>query len=132
MLSSARRISMSSVTTLCFAIMTSNHKTFLSQATGQTGVEGRGMRLPPSWIGRMADMFPFAYEFDIKDSYLGSDNIFFSWYRLSKNKTAELVPAGDAHDKLIKAMRAIFKLGEKTIPGNIGVYFGRDGFGASA
>ncbi|KAK2751525.1 hypothetical protein CKAH01_17860 [Colletotrichum kahawae] len=71
----------------------------------------------------MAGMFPFAYEFGIKDPYLGSNNLFYSWYRLFKEKTAVFVPAGAAQDKLVKALRVIFKSNDKATPGNVGVNF---------
>ncbi|KAF2970777.1 hypothetical protein GQX73_g2763 [Xylaria multiplex] len=69
----------------------------------------------------LAGLFPFAYEFGIKDAYLGSSNLLFSWYSLFKKKTSTLLPAGEAHEKLIKALRIISQSNEKAIPRNVGV-----------
>ncbi|KAF3801476.1 hypothetical protein GCG54_00014690 [Colletotrichum gloeosporioides] len=72
----------------------------------------------------MPGVFPFAYDFGIKDPYLGSNNLFFSWYRLFKEKTAALVPAGGVQDKLIKALKVIFKSNDKAVPENAGTRSG--------
>ncbi|KAI0532585.1 hypothetical protein GGR58DRAFT_489631 [Xylaria digitata] len=69
----------------------------------------------------VAGFFPFAYEFGLKDAYLGSSNLLFSWYSLFKKKTSTLLPAGEAHEKLIKALRIISQSNEKAIPKNVGV-----------
>ncbi|TGJ87631.1 hypothetical protein E0Z10_g1125 [Xylaria hypoxylon] len=69
----------------------------------------------------VAGLFPFAYEFGLKDTCLGTSNLLFSWYSLFKKKTSTLLPAGEAHEKLIRALRIIDQSNRKSIPRNVGV-----------
>ncbi|KAJ8123482.1 hypothetical protein ONZ43_g581 [Nemania bipapillata] len=71
----------------------------------------------------LVGFFPFAYEFGFKDASLGSSNLLFSWYSLFKKKTSALLPEGEAHEKLIKALRIISQSNDKAIPKNVGVQF---------
>lgn len=56
-----------------------------------------------------AGFFPFAFETAHKDLSLGNENLFLDWYVLFKQKTREMIPAGGASEKLIKAVRIITK-----------------------
>ncbi|KAI1777021.1 hypothetical protein F4818DRAFT_408857, partial [Hypoxylon cercidicola] len=69
----------------------------------------------------MAGFFSFAYEFGLKDTLLGSSNLWFSWYSLFKEQTAALLPQGKIHEKLIKALGAIARSKDLTRPKNVGV-----------
>ena len=71
----------------------------------------------------MAGFYPFAYEFGLKDTLLGSSNLSFSWYSLFKERTALLLPEGECHTKLIKAMRIIAQSKNKKMARNVGVQF---------
>ncbi|KAJ6190532.1 hypothetical protein N7519_000553 [Penicillium mononematosum] len=55
----------------------------------------------------MAGFFPFAYEYGYKDTVLGNSNLSFSWYTMFKNQSSYLLPRGECHTKLIKALRII-------------------------
>lgn len=56
-----------------------------------------------------AGFFPFAFETAHKDLSLGNENLFLDWYMLFKQKTRDMIPAGGASEKLIKAVRIITK-----------------------
>jgi hypothetical protein len=56
-----------------------------------------------------AGFFPFAFETAHKDLSLGNENLFLDWYLLFKEKTREMIPAGGASAKLIRAVRIITK-----------------------
>ena len=71
----------------------------------------------------MAGFYPFAYEFGLKDTLLGSSNLSFSWYSLFKEQTAFLVPEGECHAKLIKATRIIAESEVRTMTRNVSVRF---------
>ena len=69
----------------------------------------------------MAGFFPFAYEYGIKDTYLGSSNLWFNWYSLFKSRTAHLLPEGEAHTKMIEALRVITTSRQRNMTRNVGV-----------
>ncbi|RKU43199.1 hypothetical protein DL546_005720 [Coniochaeta pulveracea] len=71
----------------------------------------------------LAGFFPFAYEFGLKDCLLGSSNLSFTWYSLFKERAAALLPEGESHDKLIKALRIIAQSKDLGRPRNVGVRF---------
>lgn len=71
----------------------------------------------------MAGFYLFAYEYGLKDTLLGSSNLSFSWYSLFKERTAFLVPEGECHRKLIKAMGIIPQSKDKTMTRNVSVQF---------
>jgi hypothetical protein len=68
-----------------------------------------------------AGFYPFAYEYGYKDTVLGTSNLSFSWYSLFKKRTRHLVPQGECHTKLIKALRIISESKERTMSKNVGV-----------
>lgn len=68
-----------------------------------------------------AGFYPFAYEYGYKDTVLGTSNLSFSWYSLFKERTAHLLPQGECHTKLIKALRIISESKERTMTRNVGV-----------
>ncbi|KAI9783633.1 MAG: hypothetical protein M1816_001224 [Peltula sp. TS41687] len=41
----------------------------------------------------VAGLFPFAYEYCMKDALLGGSNLYFTWYTLFKQRTASSLPA---------------------------------------
>jgi hypothetical protein len=45
----------------------------------------------------MAGFFPFAYEYGLKDTVLGTSNLSFSWYTMFKNQTSHLLPRAECH-----------------------------------
>jgi hypothetical protein len=69
----------------------------------------------------MAGFYPFAYEFDVKDTVLGSSNLSFSWYSLFKERTSHLLPRAEGHTKLIKALRVIDESKKRSMARNIGI-----------
>ncbi|KAH6619751.1 hypothetical protein B0J18DRAFT_434914 [Chaetomium sp. MPI-SDFR-AT-0129] len=69
----------------------------------------------------LAGFFPFAYEFGLKDTMLGSSNLWFSWYSVFKEQTATLLPKQEAHEKLIKALGIIEGSKESTRLKDVGV-----------
>lgn len=52
-------------------------------------------------------LFPFAYEYGYKYTVLGSSNLSYSWYKLFKTQSSHLLPQGECHTKLIKALQII-------------------------
>jgi hypothetical protein len=68
----------------------------------------------------MAGFFPFAYEFGSKDTFLGSENLFFTWYSLFKERAARLLPEGECHTKLIMAIGIVVQSRERAMKGNVG------------
>lgn len=50
---------------------------------------------------------PYALEWAVQDCHLGYENISFSWYSMLRERTQHLLPKGDAHTKLLKAVRII-------------------------
>lgn len=48
--------------------------------------------------------YPFAYEYGLKDLYLGDPDVPFSWYILFKSRMEHLLPQLECHTKLIKAL----------------------------
>lgn len=68
----------------------------------------------------MAGFYPFAYEYGIKDTILGSSNMSFSWYSLFKERTSHLLPRADSHTKLIKALRVIDESNKRVMMRNVG------------
>lgn len=71
----------------------------------------------------MSGILTFAHEFGMKDARLGSANLLFSWYKLFKEKTADLVPRGEAHEKAIAALGVIARSNVRAIRGNGGGRF---------
>ena len=69
----------------------------------------------------MAGFFPFAYEYGVKDTYLGRENLYFSWYTMFKGKASYLLPQMECHTKFIKAVRIIEKSKKKAMSRNVGV-----------
>lgn len=57
--------------------------------------------------GHKAGFFPFAFETAHKDLALGNENLFLDWYLMFKQKTRDMIPAGGASAKMIKAVRII-------------------------
>ncbi|KAJ9657262.1 hypothetical protein H2201_008243 [Coniosporium apollinis] len=57
----------------------------------------------------MAGFYPFAYEYCVKDSVLGSSNLYLSWYTLFKQRTAALVPAHRFSEALIRVVDLIYR-----------------------
>ncbi|KAJ5819333.1 hypothetical protein N7474_004924 [Penicillium riverlandense] len=51
-----------------------------------------------------AGFFPFSYEYGLKDTILGSSNLYFSWYTMFKTQASHLLPRAECHVKLIKAL----------------------------
>jgi hypothetical protein len=68
----------------------------------------------------MAGFFPFAYEYGVKDTSLGCENLYFSWYTMFKGKASYLLPQTERHTKFIKAVRIIEK-SKKAMSRNVGV-----------
>ncbi|KAJ5256302.1 hypothetical protein N7505_011453, partial [Penicillium chrysogenum] len=62
----------------------------------------------------MAGFFPFAYEYGVKDTFLGCENLYF-------RKVSYLLPQTQCHTKFIKAIRIIEKSRKKVTSRNIGV-----------
>lgn len=54
-----------------------------------------------------AGFFPFAYEYANKDGDLGSVTRWTSWYLLYKERATSLLPKGESHEKLIRALDII-------------------------
>ncbi|KAK3996573.1 hypothetical protein QBC44DRAFT_231638 [Cladorrhinum sp. PSN332] len=71
----------------------------------------------------MAGFFPFAYEYGLKDTFLGSCNLSFSWYSLFKERASPLLASGAGHKKLIEALAVIGSSNSQAIPRNVGVRF---------
>lgn len=71
----------------------------------------------------MAGFYPFAYEYGLKDTLLGSSNLSLSWYSLFKERTAFLLPTEECHSKLVKAIRIIAQSKDKRMTRNVGVRF---------
>ncbi|KAF6810066.1 aminoglycoside phosphotransferase [Colletotrichum musicola] len=71
----------------------------------------------------MSGILNFAYEFGMKGAMLGSANLLFSWYELFKEKTADLVPRGEAPEKMIAALGVIGRCNARVVPGNVGGRF---------
>jgi hypothetical protein len=71
----------------------------------------------------MACFCPFAYEYGIKDTVLGSSNLSFQWYSLFKERAAPLLPQEECHTKLIKAIRVIDESKKRSMKRNVGVCF---------
>ncbi len=69
----------------------------------------------------MAGFFPFAYEYGVKDTSLGCENLYFSWYTMFKGKASYLLPQTECHTKFIKAVRIIEKSKKKAMSRNVGV-----------
>ncbi|KAJ5950051.1 hypothetical protein N7454_001635 [Penicillium verhagenii] len=69
----------------------------------------------------MAGFFPFAYEYGLKDTILGSNNLYFSWYALFKKRASYLLPQTECHTKLIRAIRIIEKSKKRGMARNVGV-----------
>ncbi|KAK3290783.1 uncharacterized protein B0H64DRAFT_368251 [Chaetomium fimeti] len=88
----------------------------------QVGANGGGRYELAAIIDwEMAGFFPFAYESGLKDTVLGSSNLWFSWYSLFKEQTAMLIPKEEGHEKLIKALRIIAASKDARMPKNVGV-----------
>lgn len=69
----------------------------------------------------MAGFYPFAYEYGVKDTSLGCENLYFSWYTMFKGKASYLLPQTECHTKFIKAVRVIEKSKKKAMSRNVGV-----------
>ncbi|KAJ5275610.1 hypothetical protein N7505_004155 [Penicillium chrysogenum] len=69
----------------------------------------------------LGGLFPFAYEYGIKDTYLGYENLYFSWYIMFKGNASYLLPQMECHTKFIKAVRIIEKSKKKAMSRNVGV-----------
>ncbi|KAJ6183722.1 hypothetical protein N7519_005023 [Penicillium mononematosum] len=69
----------------------------------------------------MAGFFPFAYEYGVKDTSLGCENLYFSWYTMFKGKASYLLPQTECHTKFIQAVRIIEKSKKKAMSRNVGV-----------
>jgi hypothetical protein len=69
----------------------------------------------------MAGFYPFAYEYGLKDCQLGLENLSFSWYALFKERTAHLLPDGECHDKLMRALRIIDESKKRVMTRSVGV-----------
>lgn len=71
----------------------------------------------------MAGFYPFSYEYGLKDTFLGSNNLYFGWYSLFKQRAAALLPAGAAQEKLIQALAVIDHCNSQAMPKNVGVCY---------
>lgn len=76
----------------------------------------------------MAGFFPFAYEYSMKDSLLGSSNTCYSWYSLFKQRTAPLLPVEQmprSRMLFMQAMALIQQLGKHKSKQkkNVGILF---------
>ncbi|KAK3324799.1 hypothetical protein B0T19DRAFT_429466 [Cercophora scortea] len=71
----------------------------------------------------MAGFFPFAYEYGLKDTVLGSSNLSFSWYSLFKERTSHLLPRAEYHTKLIKALKIVDESKKRSMTRNVGIRF---------
>lgn len=71
----------------------------------------------------MAGFYPFSYEYGLKDTFLGSNNLYFGWYSLFKQRAAALLPAGAAQEKLIQALAVIDHCNSQAMPRNVGVCY---------
>ncbi|KAH8753034.1 hypothetical protein F5883DRAFT_470909, partial [Diaporthe sp. PMI_573] len=69
----------------------------------------------------LAGFYPFAYEYGVKDTVLGSSNLSFSWYSLFKERTSHLLPRTEGHTKLIKALRVIDESKKRSMARNVGI-----------
>ncbi|KAL8303403.1 hypothetical protein RB600_007041 [Gaeumannomyces tritici] len=69
----------------------------------------------------MAGFYPFAYEYGVKDTVLGSSNLSFSWYSLFKERTSYMLPRAECHTKLIKALRIIDESKKRSMTRNVGI-----------
>lgn len=69
----------------------------------------------------MAGFFPFAYEYGVKDTSLGCENLYCSWYTMFKGKASYLLLQTECHTKFIKAVRIIEKSKKKAMSRNVGV-----------
>ncbi|CAG7938994.1 unnamed protein product [Penicillium salamii] len=68
----------------------------------------------------MVGLFPFAYEYGYKDTVLGSSNLSYSWYKLFKSQSSHLLPEGECHTKLVKALQIIDNSERKSSGKNVG------------
>lgn len=69
----------------------------------------------------MAGFYPFSYEFVLKDGRLGISGQFLTWSALFEERAAKLIPEGEAHNKMIKAIWVITQSNEKVMKKNVGV-----------
>ena len=69
----------------------------------------------------MAGFYPFAYEYGLKDTVLGSSNLSFSWYSLFKERTSHLLPRAEYHTKLIKALKMVDESKKRSMTRNVGI-----------
>lgn len=74
----------------------------------------------------MAGFFPFAYEYCMKDAFLGCENLCFTWYALFKERTAALFPImqlSEPEKLFIEAMDRILQARNKEQTTNVGALF---------
>lgn len=67
----------------------------------------------------MVGFYHFAYEYGLKDSIMGSNNLYFSWYALCKIRTAQLWPLDDKHTHLIEAVALVHESWSKKAGGSV-------------
>jgi hypothetical protein len=87
--------------------------------------EGMGERYEVAALidWEMAGFYPFAYEYGLKDTILGSSNLSLSWYTLFKERTSHLLSRDESHTKFIKALTIIDKSKKRQMMRNVGVLF---------
>lgn len=79
----------------------------------------------------MAGIYPFSYEYGLKDNVLGSSNLMCSWYAMFKSHSVPLLLAQDAQEPTqadqvsIRALHAIQRDYEADKTRNVGVCFRR-------
>jgi hypothetical protein len=69
----------------------------------------------------MAGFYPFAYEYGLKDTVLGTANLSFSWYSLFKKRAAHMLPLTECYTHPIKALRIIRESKRRGMGRNVGV-----------
>lgn len=71
----------------------------------------------------MAGCYPYAYEYGLKDGYLGLSNLSFTWYSLFKERTHHMLPPDECSKRLITSLRIIDESKKRRMTGNVGVRF---------
>lgn len=87
------------------------------------GHDAGGYKLAAIINWEMAGFYPFSYEYGLKDTFVGSNNLYFGWYSLFKQRAAALLPAGAAQGKLIQALAVIDHCNSQAMPKNVGVCY---------
>ncbi|KAK6829397.1 hypothetical protein PG995_004660 [Apiospora arundinis] len=71
----------------------------------------------------MAGFYPFAYEYSLQDSLLGSSNLSFSWYSLFKERMFRLLPHDNCQTKFIRALGIIDESRKRGMTRNVSALF---------